>query len=151
VELMLRRKQAGYTRPFELIDYLVVVEHRDGRGLLAEATVKVRVGDRVEHTAAEGNGPVHALSLALRKALLETYPQLASVRLCDYKVRILDGEAGTAATTRVLIDFQRDTEAWSTVGASHSIIEASWRALADSMEYALLEPAADASPRADSA
>jgi len=151
VELMLRRKQSGYAAPFELVDYLVVVEHRDGRDMLAEATVKVRVGDRVEHTAAEGNGPVNALAVALKKALIDTYPQLDAVRLSDYKVRILDGEAGTAATTRVLIDFQRDTESWTTVGASHNIIEASWRALADSLEYALLAPAAEVEPRADSA
>ena len=87
--------QPGYQPPFELIDFVVVVEHRQGRGILAEATVKVRVGEQVIHTAAEGNGPVSALDAALRKALLDVYPALAHVRLADYKVRILDSESGT--------------------------------------------------------
>jgi 2-isopropylmalate synthase len=129
--------------PFELIDFMVVVERRRGRGLLAEATVKVRVGPKLMHTAAEGNGPVNALDAALRKALLDVYPQLSSVKLNDYKVRILDSDTGTAANVRVLIDTiyrspEHGARRWSTVGASTNIIEASWRALADSMEYALL-------------
>jgi len=138
VSAMLNRMQPDYKPPFELIDFLVVVEHRQGRGILAEATVKVRVGDRVMHTAAEGNGPVSALDAALRKALEEVYPSLKEVRLDDYKVRILDSEAGTAASVRVLIDTKNGTRRWSTVGASTNIIEASWRAMADSLEYALL-------------
>jgi 2-isopropylmalate synthase len=91
------------------------------------------------HTVAEGNGPVNALDAALRRALIDVFPQLAEVKLADYKVRILDGENATAATTRVLIDSRRGTEVWSTVGASSNIIEASWHALTDSMEYALLK------------
>jgi 2-isopropylmalate synthase len=145
VELMLRRSHPSYVPPFELIDFMVVVQRRRGRGLLAEATVKVRVGPKLMHTAAEGNGPVNALDAALRKALLDVYPQLASVKLTDYKVRILDSDTGTAANVRVLIDTASRTplgkngaRRWSTVGASTNIIEASWRALADSMEYALL-------------
>ncbi len=145
VELMLRRSHPSYVPPFELIDFMVVVERRRGRGLLAEATVKVRVGPKLMHTAAEGNGPVNALDAALRKALLDVYPQLSSVKLADYKVRILDSDTGTAANVRVLIDTAyrssssgNSTRRWSTVGASTNIIEASWRALADSMEYALL-------------
>jgi 2-isopropylmalate synthase len=138
VSVMLQRMQPGYTPPFELIDFVVVVEHRQGRGILAEATVKVRVGERVIHTAAEGNGPVSALDAALRKALLDVYPALAHVRLDDYKVRILDSENGTGAAVRVLIDTKNGTRRWSTVGASANIIEASWRAMADSLEYALL-------------
>ena len=98
----------------------------------------MRVGDRVVHTAAEGNGPVNALDGALRKALEDAYPKLAHVSLSDYKVRILDSAAGTSANVRVLIDTKNATRSWSTVGASTNIIEASWRALADSMEYALL-------------
>jgi 2-isopropylmalate synthase len=90
------------------------------------------------HTVAEGNGPVNALDAALRKALIDVYPQLSGVTLTDYKVRILDSENATAATTRVLIDTRSGTRSWSTVGASANIIEASWRALTDSMEYALL-------------
>ncbi|HKZ69790.1 MAG TPA: alpha-isopropylmalate synthase regulatory domain-containing protein, partial [Anaerolineales bacterium] len=102
-----------------------------------EATVKVKVGDAIYHTAAEGNGPVNALDAALRKALTPVFPVLSHFQLADYKVRILDGENGTAALTRVLIDTQNGTKRWSTVGASTNIIEASWRALADSMEYGL--------------
>jgi 2-isopropylmalate synthase len=107
--------------------------------MAAEATVKVQVGDEVIHTAADGNGPVNALDAAVRKALLPFYPRLADVHLSDYKVRILDGDAGTAAKTRVLIDSRDDGGGWSTVGSSTNIIEASWQALADSLEYALLD------------
>ncbi len=138
VELMFQRLDARYMRPFELLDYFVITERRHGRGLLAEATVKVKVGEVVKFTAAEGNGPVNALATALQDALVETYPVLRSVHLVDYKVRILAGTAGTAANTRVLIDFQSGEDTWTTVGASPNIIDASWRALSDSMEYALL-------------
>ena len=139
VNLMVRRMEPNYQKPFELIDFMTVVEYRQGRGVVAEATVKVRVGDQIFHTAAEGNGPVNALDAALRKALKDVYPQLENIRLDDYKVRILDSDSGTAATVRVLIDTQNGKTRWSTVGASTNIIEASWRALADSMEYALLD------------
>ncbi len=138
VSVMLSRLQPGYQPPFELIDFLVLVEHRQGRGILAEATVKVRVGEKIMHTAAEGNGPVNALDTALRKALEEAYPFVKDIRLDDYKVRILDSESGTLASVRVLIDTKNGTRRWSTVGASTNIIEASWRAVADSLEYALL-------------
>jgi 2-isopropylmalate synthase len=138
VELMLRRTHPAYVPPFEMIDYTVMVQQRRGRGLMAEATVKVHVGPKIMHTVAEGNGPVNALDTALRKALVNVYPQLSSVSLVDYKVRILDSDNATAATTRVLIDTRQGPRRWSTVGASANIIEASWRALADSMEYALL-------------
>ncbi|HQE93761.1 MAG TPA: citramalate synthase [Anaerolineae bacterium] len=138
VEMMLYRSREGYTPPFQMIDFMVVVEHREGRGLFAEATMKLRVGDQVLHTAAEGNGPVNALDVALRKALIPVYPRLAEFNLADYKVHILDGEAGTAATTRVLIDVQNGSKRWSTVGASANIIEASWFALADAVEYGLM-------------
>jgi 2-isopropylmalate synthase len=137
VEMMLRRTSADYQPPFELVDFMVVVEHREGRGLFSEATVKVEVAGTLVHTAAEGNGPVNALSAALRKALADTYPEISDVHLSDYKVRILDSDQGTAATTRVLIDFQKGARAWTTVGASTNIIEASWIALADAMEYAI--------------
>jgi len=100
--------------------------------------VKVRVGEQVVHTASEGNGPVDALDAALRKALTEFYPSLAQVRLTDYKVRILDESAGTEAQVRVLIESSDGEQVWSTVGSSTNIIEASWLALADSLEYWLL-------------
>jgi 2-isopropylmalate synthase len=137
VEMMLLRSREGYTPPFQLIDFMAVVEHREGRGLFAEATVKVRVGDQVFHTAAEGNGPVNALDAALRKALTPVYPHLADFDLADYKVHILDSASGTAATTRVLIDVRNGSRRWSTVGASANIIEASWIALTDAVEYGI--------------
>ncbi len=138
VTMMLKRQEYGYKAPFELIDFSVNVEHRQGRGIFAEATVKVMVRGELFHTAADGNGPVNAMDNALRKALVSYYPQVAKFHLSDYKVRILDSDHGTEAITRVLIDTRNDTGRWSTVGASTNIIEASWRALADSMEYGLM-------------
>jgi 2-isopropylmalate synthase len=146
VELLISRARSDYEPPFELLDFHVLVRNSHdpaqreagGGNMAAEATVKVRVGDQIIHTAADGNGPVNALDAAVRKALLPFYPQLADVHLTDYKVRILDGEAGTAAQTRVLIDSANHHRTWSTVGSSTNIIEASWQALADSLEYALL-------------
>ncbi len=138
VGIMLKRQEPGYKPPFKLIDFVVMVEHRQGRGTFAEATVKVSVEGEVLHTAAEGNGPVNALDAALRKALIPVYPALSQFQLTDYKVRILDGNSGTAATTRVLIDTRNENSNWSTVGASANIIEASWLALADSVEYGLM-------------
>ena len=137
VAMMLKRQEAGYVPPFQLIDFSAIVEHRQGRGIFSEATVKVRVDGEIMHTAAEGDGPVNALDLALRKALIAHYPAIAKFQLADYKVRILDSNSGTGATTRVLIDTQNGTKRWSTVGASTNIIEASWRALADAVEYGL--------------
>lgn len=137
VAMMIRRKSPGYRPAFELIDYTVTVEHRDRRGMVAEATVKIAVDDEVLHTAADGNGPVNALDTALRKALAPIYPSIDDFQLVDYKVRILNGNRGTGATTRVLIDTRNGHQYWSTVGASANIIEASWFALADSIEYGL--------------
>jgi len=137
VAMLMARQKPDYAPPFDLVDFMVVVENRRGRGLFAEATVKVAVQGEELHTVAEGIGPVDALDRALRKALTPVYPQLAAFQLADYKVRILDGQNGTAATTRVLIDTQNGTQRWSTVGASANIIEASWLALADSVEYGL--------------
>ncbi len=138
VDLMMQRARRNYRAPFDLIDFMALVEHRQGRGLVAEAMVKVRIDEEVRLTAAEGDGPVDALAQALRKALVDVYPQLQSVRLTDYKVRILNSDKGTGATTRVLINFHDGDRSWTTVGASSNIIDASWRALSDSMEYALL-------------
>jgi 2-isopropylmalate synthase len=136
--MMLKRQEYGYKAPFELVDFFVNVEHRQGRGIFAEAMVKVRVQGELLHTAAEGNGPVNAMDNALRKALIGYYPHVGKFHLSDYKVRILDSDHGTEAITRVLIDTRNDTGRWSTVGASTNIIEASWRALADSVEYGLM-------------
>ncbi len=104
----------------------------------SEATVKIDVGGEVVHTAAEGVGPVNALDAALRKALIPSLPAVSSVHLDDYKVRILEGTLGTAAITRVLLDGGDGTRRWSTVGAGANIIDASWQALADSIEYGLM-------------
>ncbi len=139
IAVMMRRLQPDYKPPFELLDFTVIVQRRAEQGCFADASVKVRVADQVVHTAGDGNGPVNALDKALRKALMDAYPSLAQVRLTDYKVRILDGDRGTAAGVRVLIDTENGNRSWSTVGASTNIIEASWQALADSMEFALLE------------
>jgi 2-isopropylmalate synthase len=138
-ELLLRRLRPDYRPPFELIDLLVLVERRAGAAIVAEATVKIKVGDAVFHTAAEGNGPVNALDAAIRKALLQFYPELAKVQLQDYKVRVLDGNDGTGAVVRVSIESGDGYTSWGTVGSSPNIIEASWLALADSLEYALVK------------
>ncbi len=138
VAMMLHRAQSDYHPPFHLIDYMVLVEHREGRGMVTEATVKLSVNDQELYTVADGNGPVNALDRALRKALLPVYPDLEDFRLTDYKVRIVDGAAATSAITRVLIDTRNGSRSWSTVGASTNIIEASWQALVDSVEYGLI-------------
>ncbi|MHB8507611.1 MAG: citramalate synthase [Candidatus Dormibacteria bacterium] len=136
-QLVIHRAR-GAARLFELIDFIALVEQRSGNALVSEATVKLRVGDEVVHTAAEGNGPVNALDDALRKALLPFYPSVATMRLHDYKVRVLDGHDGTAAGVRVLIESGDHRRRWSTVGCSTNIIEASWIALADAYEFGLV-------------
>jgi 2-isopropylmalate synthase len=136
-ELLIRRHAADYAAPFRIVDYTCLVEQRGGRELLAEATVKVEVAGETLHTAADGNGPVNALDAALRKALRAFYPAIDDVHLVDYKVRILDGDAATAARTRVIIDSQDGARTWSTMGSDTNIIAASAAALADSLEYAI--------------
>ncbi len=145
-DLLLRRAQRNYRPPFELVDFMVVIEKRrrlpktgNQEEPLSEATIKVKVDNRIVHTAAEGDGPVDALDQALRKALLQFYPDLADVKLIDYKVRILEENAGTASQVRVLIESSDGRENWRTVGSSTNIIEASWLALADSIEYWLVK------------
>jgi len=144
-ELLVRRAQPDYKPPFELVDFMVVVEkHRRlpadaaQEQLLAEAMVKVRVSGEIIHTAAEGNGPVNALDVALRKALLWFYPSLAAVKLIDYKVRILEESHGTDSRIRVLMESSDGEHDWHTMGSSTNILEASWLALADSLEYWLI-------------
>jgi 2-isopropylmalate synthase len=137
VALLIRRSQPDYLPPFQLIDFHVLVRDAENGMMASDAMVKIEVEGEVMLTAAEGNGPVNALDQAVRKALLPHYPQLAPVHLTDYKVRILDGVEGTAAKTRVMIDSSDGQEIWTTVGSSPNIIEASWQALADSLEYAV--------------
>jgi 2-isopropylmalate synthase len=138
VALLMRREDPAYVPPFELVDYKVIVGRRAGEEAISDASIKIRVRGEMVHTAAEGNGPVSALDAALRKALVTAYPKVGGIRLEDYKVRILDGVDGTAATTRVLIEHGFGEERWTTVGASANVLEASWVALADGIEYGLL-------------
>ncbi|HEX4405491.1 MAG TPA: citramalate synthase [Polyangia bacterium] len=144
-ELLTRRFHAGYVAPFEVLDVVVISEQRRGNSMFAEATVKVRIGDEIVHTVAEGTGPVHALDGAFHKALNPAFPLVREVHLADYKVRILDPEAATGAKTRVLIEAARGDERWSTIGVSPNIIEASAAALADALELPLARARAAAS------
>ena len=107
--------------------------------LISEATVKLKVKGKLEYTVSEGDGPVNALDNALRKALLKIYPALSKMRLTDFKVRVLEEKRGTAAKVRVLIQSQDEKESWTTIGVSENIIEASYNALVDSIEYKLLK------------
>jgi 2-isopropylmalate synthase len=135
---LLVKKALGVYRPkFERVAYRV--ETVAGDKLTTEATVKVRVNGVVQHTVAEGDGPVNALDAALRKALHQAYPRLAEMQLVDYKVRVVNSRAGTAARVRVVIESRDHTDVWGTVGVSENIIEASWLALADSFEYKLFK------------
>ncbi len=138
VDLMLRRSQPQYQPCFSLIDYTVGVANMAGRVLSSRATVKVEVGENVYHEVAEGNGPVNALMLALRKAIQHRFPQLDRFHLLDYKVRILDGSQGTGASIRVLITSTDGVRSWTTVGASTNIIDASWTAMSDAVEFFLV-------------
>jgi 2-isopropylmalate synthase len=139
-ELLLKKALGLHRRFFDLIGFRVIVEKRnENEQCLSEATIMVSVDDHVEHTAATGDGPVNALDNALRKALDKFYPELADVALQDYKVRVLTTGAGTSSKVRVLIESGDGHAEWSTVGVSENIIEASWQALVDSIEYKLLK------------
>ncbi|MDI6711016.1 MAG: citramalate synthase [Bacillota bacterium] len=140
-ELLVRRACNGYQKPFALESLRLIIELKEDRHISSEATIKLRVGDRTVHTAAEGNGPVNALDAALRKALESFYPEIARMHLIDYKVRVLNEKAGTEAVVRVLIETGDGQRSWGTVGVSTNIIEASWQALADSLAYGLLKAA----------
>lgn len=137
-ELLVRRSAPGYRPPFELLDYTTIVSRQADAAPRVQVMVRLQVGDEVMHTAADAEGPVHALDTAIRKALLPYYPELAEVHLVDFKVRIIDTHRGSAAKPRVLIESARGDERWSTVGCSENIIEASWQALWDSLELPLL-------------
>ncbi len=142
-ELLVRRSLGGYVPPFGLEDFLVVERRRhpsdapspSDSEMLAEAMVKVRVGERLTQTAADGNGPVSALDAAVRRALLESYPGLEHVALRDYKVRIINPGGGANAAVRVLVESTDGVHIWRTVGASTDVVEASWLALQDSYEF----------------
>jgi 2-isopropylmalate synthase len=138
-ELLVKKAKGKYQKLFDLEGFRVSVEKRDDGRLISEATVKLKLKGKIVHTVAEGNGPVNALDKALRKALKQEYPELSQMHLADYKVRILDARAGTRAKTRVLIESSDKEDRWGTVGVSPNIIEASWEALIDSIEYKLLK------------
>jgi 2-isopropylmalate synthase len=133
--LLMRRASEIFTKHFEMQDLRVIVEKRGDGPIISEATIKLRIGDKLKHTVSLGDGPVHAMDQALRKALVAFYPSLNEMHLSDFRVRVLDEKAGTAAKVRVLIQSQDETDSWWTVGVSENIIEASWLALKDSIEY----------------
>lgn len=138
-ELLLKKAYDGYVEPFTLESLRLLVEVKQDSPAYSEAIIKMRVGEKVVHTAAEGNGPVNALDNALRKALESFYPRIRSMRLTDYKVRVIDEKDGTGAIVRVHIETGDGHSSWGTVGVSQNIIEASWQALADSLAYGLLK------------
>jgi len=139
-ELMLKRALGMQKKYFDLIGFRIISEKRkEEEAPLAEATIMIQVGGKIEHTAAMGNGPVNALDNAIRKALEKFYPQLNEMELVDYKVRVLSAGEGTGAKVRVLIESSDAKDKWGTVGLSENIIEASWQALVDSINYKLLK------------
>jgi len=136
-DLLVKKTMGTYKPAFELIKYYVTTEKRASGELVTEATVKLKVGDKIEHVVGEGDGPVNALDGALRKSLENFYPSIKDVHLIDYKVRVVNAKAGTAARVRVIIGSRDKKSVWGTVGCSENIIEASWQALSDSVEYKL--------------
>ena len=135
---LLVKECAGLFRPhFERLDYHVNVEGKGDGGTTTEATVKLRIGDRIRHEVAEGDGPINALDAAMRKALNGEFPSLRAMQLVDYKVRVINSEAATAAGVRVVVESRDEEDVWGTVGVSENVIEASWIALVDSIEYKL--------------
>ncbi len=139
-ELLMKKALGLHKRFFDLIGFRVIIEKRkENEEAISEATIMVKVGGRIEHTAADGKGPVNAIDNALRKALDKFYPALKNVKLHDYKVRVITAGKGTSAKVRVLIESGDEEERWSTIGVSENIIEASYQALVDSIEYKLLK------------
>ncbi len=138
-DLLMRRAMKAFKSYFQLEDFRVIIEKKRGGIMTSEAVMKLRVDGKIEHTAAVGDGPVNALDNALRKALTAFYPSLKEMHLSDFKVRVLDEKAGTAAKVRVLIQSQDSKDSWWTIGVSENLIEASWLALVDSIEYKLVK------------
>jgi 2-isopropylmalate synthase len=138
-DLLVRKALGTYRPKFERLAYRVNIETNGGGRAVTEATVKVKVQGTVQHTVSEGDGPVNALDGALRKALTPLYPRLAEMHLDDYKVRVVNARAETAARVRVVIEWRDPGSIWGTVGVSENIIEASWLALVDAFEYKLFK------------
>jgi 2-isopropylmalate synthase len=139
LELLMHKARGTHKSFFRHAGFRVIVEKRADNQLTSEATIKIVVDGIEEHTAADGNGPVNALDNALRKALEPFYRQVGEMHLSDFKVRIIDAKSGTQAKTRVLIESSDKDDTWNTVGVDENIIEASWQALVDSLEYKLLK------------
>jgi 2-isopropylmalate synthase len=137
---MLRKLMGKHRKYFDLVGFRVIVEKRGPEEpCLSEATIKIKIGDDLKHMAAEGDGPVNALDTALRRALVDIYPNLKKVHLTDYKVRVINPRAATAAAVRVIIESTDGKQVWGTIGVSENIIQASWQALLDSVEYKLMK------------
>jgi 2-isopropylmalate synthase len=137
LELLMKKSTGQFKEPFSLLSLRVINEKNKNGQAVSQATIKISVGPEEELTAAEGNGPVNAIDNALRKALSKFYPTIKGMRLIDFKVRVLEGSAGTAAKVRVLIESRDEKDIWNTVGVSENIIEASWQALVDSIYFKL--------------
>ncbi|MBC8379710.1 MAG: citramalate synthase [Planctomycetes bacterium] len=138
-DLLVKKEMGTYQKSFDLIKYHIDVERNSDKKMITEATVKLQVNGKTEHVVSEGDGPVNALDGALRKALEPSYPNLKNMNLIDYKVRVVNARAGTAAKVRVVIESRDSEDLWGTVGVSENIVEASWHALVDSIEYKLLK------------
>lgn len=139
LELLIKKATGKYKTLFNLVSYRIIIEKREDKTMISEATVKLKIRDQEEYTVAVGNGPVNALDLALRKALVKFYPKISRMELIDYKVRVLGSAEGTAAKVRVLIESKAMGQKWVTVGVSENVIEASWDALIDAVHYLLLK------------
>jgi 2-isopropylmalate synthase len=137
--LLIKKATGQFKSPFVLESFRVTIDKNRTRPSGSQATIKIAVGEETEITAAEGDGPVNALDHALRKALNKFFPEIEEVGLVDYKVRVIDGSDGTGAKVRVQIESRDPNEIWTTIGVSENIIEASWQALVDSVQYKLLK------------
>jgi len=137
LELLMKKVTGQFQEPFKLESFRVTIEKNGADPSSSQVTIKISVGDEHEITAAEGDGPVNALDNALRKALHKFFPQVEEMGLVDFKVRVIDGSDGTAAKVRVQIESRDARESWSTLGVSENVIEASWQALVDSVQYKL--------------
>jgi len=138
-ELLVIKELGLFIPSFELVEYRVMIDEPIRTDRSSTVTMKIKVNGVMEVTAADGNGPVNALDKALRKALSVFYPSTLPMYLTDYKVRVIGGDKATSAKVRVLIESTDGFNTWTTVGVSHDIIEASWKALVDSVEYKLLQ------------
>lgn len=138
LKLLLYHFGKNHEKPFDFQAFRVVVDQSHAGQFISEASVKVKVGGVEEHTVAEGDGPVHALDRAVKKALVRFYPEIEEIHLVDYKVRVLDARQGTAAKVRVLIESRAGQQSWTTIGVSPNLMEASWMAIIDSVLYKLL-------------